>query len=362
MLEINAKLVEESDLTAAIAALEAQISAIDARVTALEGDSPPDPDPDPGEYDGVTHFDAVGTDPNLHAAWRLRDQETINLYTKGALAPGEDNAHITADPEMLAAKVDFPAGVANIGTASQLEIPFPVVDRTTGDSELCFQWEARFDDSYLNLPASGLLTQKAFSLRKTGDKRTNFRLRLSSTDGTAVALPEVTEGYVTETYPGARVDPVAVFVDIENGTGVDGKSDYYDWQPGGDTAARNNHTYSASDHLATEWPDVRPFLILSNRWIRFTFSITWDQGGKERVRLWLSDEDTPPALVVCDPQNPSLGFLADKSSAAPDDKSGADRFLFEFGSSQTGTTNDAFRAWFRNLVVFRNATVPLLSG
>ena len=76
--------------------------------------------------------------------------------------------------------------------------------------------------------------------------------------------------------------------------------------------------------------------------------------GKQRFRMWLSDEQTPPTLVIAKPDDPTKGFLTDYIP----ELSGTDQFAFEWGSSQTGTTNGPMEAWMRNVVVFKNATVP----
>ena len=97
-----------------------------------------------------------------------------------------------------------------------------------------------------------------------------------------------------------------------------------------------------------------PFDIRPDVWVRFTLSITWD-GGQQRLRLWMADEQRDPVLVIADPADPSRGFLVDNTN--PD--VGLDRFLVLFDTSQTPAQHPELHAWVRNLVVFKDATVPL---
>lgn len=309
------------------------------------------------EFDGSTHFNALMSGPNLHAAYSLREQTQINQYThgKGQLVgqPGGNNPRVQYDPTMNAAKVTVGAGAqgkdAGLELAWQIRLPFTLIDKTTGESEVSLQWEARFSRDYLDVNSYGIGTYKAFTIARNPStknlKKYSLKTRFSKTDPTVVALMTVGTPLAFQTGGTGSIDPLE-----SNAAG------YIDWQPGGNTTAPSSLTYSVSDHLKGARVN-NPFLIRADKWIRYTASITFE-GGRQFFRLWMSDEDNLPVLVIADTNDPTKGFLTDHIT----EWSGASEFWFELGSSSVSTTNPKLIAWIRNLVVFKNKTVPLKTG
>src|SRR5690606_21336300 len=97
------------------------------------------------------------------------------------------------------------------------------------------------------------------------------------------------------------------------------------------------------------------FRTAPDTWTRFTLSVTWHD-GEQRIRLWMADENRDPVLVIADPDDPSKGFLAD---AGPAGLVGLDHFIVLFDTSQSPVGRPEQYAWVRNIVVFKDATVPL---
>lgn len=302
------------------------------------------------EYDGSTHFDALMLSSFLHASFAFRSQAEINQHTHGSGQldgqPDGNNAQIKFDPAMNAAKVTVPANQSGISLAWQLRPEYPAIDKTTGHDEVSVQWEARWSSDWLDAKFHGINVNKAFQVAKNiGDgRKIELQTRFIKTDNSAVALPTI-RAYDAETGGDGSSDPIRT-----------DEGSYFNWQPGGNTHAPHNRSYSASDHLKGEGNN-NAFVIRPDTWIRFTVSITFT-GGVQRVRMWMSDENTPPTLVIADPFDPAQGFLYDMSP----ENSGTDHFWFEFNSSQSNTTNPELVAWVRNVVVFGDATVPLDIG
>ena len=293
-----------------------------------------------------SHFESLLSSPNLHAAFSLRSQAEINSHTHGQgqlpNQPGGNNPQVQYDSTIDAAKVTINAGSGSLGLAWQLRPTYPAIDKSNA-TEASVQWEVRWDSSYLNLRSHGLTNHKAFQIaEKTGDDRhIEMQTRFAKAETGAVALPTVRTYGTSNGGIGIR-DPLTT----DEGT-------YFNWQPGGDTSADRKKSYSAAEHLAGQAGN-NAFVLRPNKWIRYTASLTFT-GGQQRLRLWMSDEDTPPVLVIADPNDPTKGFLVDTAT----DTSGTDHFWVEFNTSQEGTTNPALIAWVRNIVVFKDATVPL---
>ena len=315
------------------------------------------------EYDGNSHFDALVSDPNIHAMFSLRNQSEINTLTQsqGQLRdqPDGNNPQVQFDATMNGAKVTIPADTGSLPTPWQLRPRYPAIDKTSGEDEVSIQWEARFGSDFLDVTTGGLQNYKAFQIAKRtqGDaRRIELQTRVSYTDNTAVAIPTVrVYWYVTAGGDGNK-----------NPLRTDG-GNHYNWQPGGDTYATNMiNDYGADDHLRGD-PLSNAFVIRPDKWIRFTASLTFT-GGVQRLRLWMSDEDTPPTLVIADPDDPTLGFLTDwpqaqehpPGSGIISDLSGSDEFWVEFNTSQQ-RTGPELEAWVRNIVVYRNGPPPPLA-
>lgn len=289
-----------------------------------------------------SHYESLLGSPNLHETFSLRTQEEINSLTHGQGQLGDDdNPAIQYDPVMDAARVTISANDSSIAIAWQLRPTFPQLDESNSD-ELSIQWDARWSSDFLNVEADGLLNHKAFQISNDSqgdDRRIEFQTRFVKTDPTAVALPTI-RVYGATVGGAGNSNPLSTDEDT-----------HFNWQPGGDTHAPHNFSYGAVDHL-NGGPEDNAFVMRTDIWTRFTVSITF-VNNEQRLRVWMADEDTPALLVIADPSDSSLGFLTDW----PTDRSGADNFWLEFNSSQE-TTNSALNAWVRNIVLFKDATVP----
>lgn len=291
------------------------------------------------EFDGTTHFNALLSDPNLHAAFSFRTQAEIDQHTHGS---GSNT--FVYDPMMNAAKLTIPSGFASV--PQQLRPSYRLIDQTTGDDEVSIQWEARWSSDWLDVESQGLINQKAFQIARVDgvvdERHIELQTRFNRTDATAVAIPTIRTYAVTNVGGDGISNPLTA-----SGN----------WQPGGETITRWNAIQSASNHLEGQ-PDNNPFVILANKWVRFTASITFT-GGVQRLRVWMQHEDeSTPTLVIADPADASQGFLIDGRPL-----NGTDTFWVEFNSSQIrGAGSPELVAWIRNLVVFKNETVPSNTG
>lgn len=303
------------------------------------------------EFDGTTHFNALLSNANLHAAFPFRSITEINAHTVGSTP----NPWITFDPSMNAAKVVTPPGDgvidAGIPSAAQLRPTYPLVDKTTGENEISLQWEARWSSDFLDVTSQNLTNQKSFQIgREDGGgerRRVQLDVNFSRTDATAVGTPSI-RVYVDGPIGGDGIPNV--LRTAQNPTPG------WNHQPGGPGYTTWNSINSASDHLQA--PDG-PFLLLPDKWIRFTASLTFT-GGEQRLRVWMQHEDEQaPTLVIADPADTSQGFLIDGTG----NLHGTDNFWFEYNSSSVRPVGTPpLVAWFRNLVVFQNQTVPLTTG
>jgi len=255
------------------------------------------------------HFNSLLIHPNLHtrgtnpAAFPFRTQVEIDQWTHGIpKLPGQTNIYIRYNPILDAAELTFNPGDISL-FRGQLRPRFDLVDMNTGDSEISFQWEARWDSSWANLSlvnnGGRFGHHKFFQLSRNDpgdDRRYEMQMNYTVVDNTAVALPTI------RLYGTIERDGVSGS-NARTGT----NTATYNYQPGGDTAAfYRDRSHVASDHVAGP---TKPFLILPDRWIRFTVSVTFT-GGKQRFRIWMADEDTDPVLVFANPDDPSLGFMA----------------------------------------------------
>ncbi len=317
------------------------------------------------EFDGNTHFNALLSNPGLHAAFAFRSQAEIDQHTLGSTP----NAFVTHDTVMNAARILIPPGDgasdSSLPLDSQLRPTWPLISKTTGHNEISIQFEVYFDPVFLRgvvSPASDVgCLEKAYQIaQKFGDQRgiefqfnyENSYIYTVATDATVVAVPTI---HVYDTIRNPEIDPIRQ----SNGE-INPLRDGSNWQPGGDTVVSFVHgnLKSINNHLSTD-PNNNPFLLQASKWIRITTSITFT-GGQQRIRVWMQHEDeAQPTLVIAHPTDRSQGFLID---TAPKD-SGADHFWVEWDSSQPRAVGSPeLVSWFRNLVVFGDSTVPLMTG
>jgi hypothetical protein len=267
-------------------------------------------EPDPVKPAPHDHWAAVSKDPACVLSLGLRDPAEYDRYDNGASTP--PSARMVYDAEAGGLRCDFAAGgPGSMPVGDQLYLPLPPTGSTAGGRELCVQWEAKWSAGFADPVARGFVNHKAFRfdlLRGDGDQRViEFQMRYGAGD----FLPTV------RTYE-PNADPIKVDKDF---------------QPGG---------------------EVAPFRVLPETWTRFTASVTWE-GGERRLRLWLADETRDPVLVIADPADPSRGFLTEKDGLVDE----IDQFVPNlFNTSQTERPTADLHAWVRNVVAYRDATVP----
>ena len=289
---------------------------------------------------GGDRFDTLSQHANCHDSFALRSQAEIDEWTNGSTP----NTEIVYDAGKDAAKVIIRANKPSCD--NWVGLGWAPIDKNTGHSEVSVQWEVCFDQMWLgDVQKAGL---KMFQIAKAagGDaRRLELQARSNRTGATAVTLPTFRAYHNLEIGGAGISDPLT---DVSDG--------YHNWQPGGDTKARYNaNPYDAVDHLGPR-PDAHAFLFLSPRWIRITVSLTFDEmgDGKQRLRVYMSDEETPSTLVIADPDDRDVGFLLDSTP----DNSGSDGLFIQYNSS-THRTGPELWSWVRNVLVFKDQTVPL---
>lgn len=271
-----------------------------------------------------THYHDCLTSPHLHAAFGLRDPSGAEYaqYANGSQPVGQ----ITYDATQDAAKITLTNGGASLHIQDYLRLSFPEL-RKGVDQEVSFQWEARWSQGFLDIRDNGVHTHKAFRLDHQANRpveagrRFELQTRYGSGPDGTIALPTIRS--------------------------------YHNGPHGGDGEANPLSSHGRDDYQPGGQSDG--FVIAPDTWVRFTLSVTWHD-GEQRIRLWMADEHTDPVLVIADPDDPSQGFLADMSPGTP---VGLDQFVVLFDTSQEARGEDELNVWVRNIVVFKDATVPL---
>tara|TARA_R110001592_G_scaffold126336_1_gene337514 strand:- start:157585 stop:158559 length:975 start_codon:yes stop_codon:yes gene_type:complete len=296
-------------------------------------------------------FDARFADllqsPNLHAYAALNTAEEINSLCRPCANKGLSNPHISYDPLQGAARVV--TDQAGIHSKWQLRKYFPAINRKNAE-KVSFQWEAKFDEGYLS--TGRLQTYKAFQLTSTNENLMfEFQAQFSKVDPKTIALPTLRIYFPTKyselddntpvSFPGPYISPKT-------------KKPIDNWQPGGQTAAaRTMLPLPLKAHMNPDY--FSPFLIRVNQWVRYTAEFTFTN-GEFRVKVWLSDESTPPTLVHASKNDSSKGLLL---SDNPDKSMTFQNWWLEMNSSQDGPLPGPATVWVKNFVVYKNASIPL---
>lgn len=285
--------------------------------------------------------------PNLHAYAALNTDEEIISLCRPCANKGQSNPHITYDPIENAAKVV--TAQAGIASKWQLRKYFPEISRKNSE-KVSFQWEAKFGDGYLS--TGRLKNYKAFQLSSPSERLMfEFQTRFSSVGPDAIALPTLRMYFPIEFSELNDNDAVSF-----NGPQISPKTKkpIDNWQPGGETAAaRRMLPLPLKAHMNADY--FSPFLIRVNQWVRYTAEFTFTN-GEFRVKVWLSDESTPPTLVHASKNDSSKGLLLSNN---PEKSMTFQNWWLEMNSSQSGPLPGPATVWVRNFIVYKNASIPL---
>ncbi|NHN36718.1 hypothetical protein G8764_05365 [Pseudomaricurvus alcaniphilus] len=288
--------------------------------------------------------------PNLHAYLSMNNSKHVCNYTRVCVNKGQANRHFSYDPEENAFKLDT-LGDSDISAKWQIRKYFPELNKSNS-TKVSFQWEFKYGSGYLE---TGLLKNyKAYQLSNSAEGLMfEYQHRFSKTDGSAVALPtnryypKITYSESTDRDPLSSRGPQKSQV---SGKMID------NWQPGGDTAAgRRDSPFTSADHMSTATGKHSPFVIRANIWTRVTTEFQFEN-NQMRVCIWMSDEETPPALVLASVKEPGKCFLLSNDLEAH--SLSFQNWWLEMNSSQDGKV-PGLVSWHKNFIVYKDASIPL---
>ena len=293
---------------------------------------------------------------HLHDALAMNSDTEVCANTRPCLNRGLKNKNISYDQNenAFAVKLDK----VSLDPRWQIRRYFPELNQDNASS-ISFQWEFKYSAAYLSTGA--LHTYKAFQLSSISENLMfELQHRFSRTDETAVALPTIRYYMTTEHSEATDSDPLSTDgpqISSITGEPID------NWQPGGNTAAAYRDAkirkYKASDHLSSE-TFHSPYIIRANLWTRVTLEFEWIPVGRAkelRLRMWMSDEETPPTLVIASVKEPGKGFLL--SNDASRQSLSFQNWWLEMNSSQRGVLPTPGTVWVKNFIVYKDATIPL---
>lgn len=291
------------------------------------------------------------TMPGLYSYFPMNDAQSLCEANGPCRNKGIPNPYITYDPVENAALVT--TREAGIPSRAQLRHYWPQLD-FQNSTKVSLQWEFKYDEGYLS--TGHLRNYKAFQLTSNNENlQWEEQCIFDATTQDAVCLP-TTRYYM-------RWEGISEMTDNEpistNGPPVNDRlgRPIDNWQPGGVTAAgRRDRPFAASDHMMPA--KHSPFIIKANEWHRITLEFTFDAAASEmRVRKWLRSESTPTTLVLASIRDPERGFLLSNDLTKSSLK--IQNWWLEMNSSQEGAIPSEARVWVKNLLVFKDASIPL---
>lgn len=321
---------------------------------------PPDPTPEPndpttpppvsGPIDA--RFAELLESPNLHAQLAMNNSADVCRYSPPCNNKGIVNKHVSYDPDENAFAVYMET--AGISSKWQIRKQFTELDKDNAQ-KVSLQWEFKYSDAFLS--TGRLKTFKAFQITNSSQ---NLMFEVQNlfgiTDNTAVNVPTIryyrntdyTEA--TDTVPVSSRGPQ---ISAVTGGLID------NWQPGGDTGVAQRYPvkirkYRDTDHLN---PEVHsPYIIRADLWTRITIQFDFS-GGELRFRVWMSDEETPPTLIIASVKEPGKGFLLSSDTSKRTIR--IQNWWLELNSSQDGTIPTPGNVWVKNFIVYKDADIPL---
>ena len=311
---------------------------------------PPDPNEPPvvsGPLDA--RYAALLESPNLHAYLPMNNPQDVCEYTRPCKNKGEINPHITYDAEKNAFMVSLSS--ASLNSKWQIRKYWESLDHRNAN-KVSFQWMYMMDDGYLS-PGSGLQNHKEFQISGSSEQlQFEIQSRYSQTGPDAVAIPTVRSYRPITESEAQDKDPLSSWgpdLSTVNGSAID------NWQPGGDTAIdKRQLPFPASAHMNPDY--LSPFIIRANTWVTITVQFEFID-NELRLRIWMSDDDTPPTLIIASVREPGKGFLLSNDTSV--NSIYLQNWWLESNSSQTSNLAGPARMWVRNFLVYKDADIPL---
>lgn len=300
--------------------------------------------------DPEARFDVLAASPNTIAAASFSSQEEINAWHKlSTVRNGEEPPKILYDPEKNAATAVIVGD--GIPSADQVRVGWPTMDHTNA-SIVSLQWDFMLSAGYETYPPNGF---KLYQIANASDKLMfEFYTKFRQPGGIA-AIPfyryygDLTRSEAIDDVPLGSYGPP-----ISNVTGMP----IDNWQPGGDTALDYaQQPTSPADHLNPELH--RPYVLVANKWYRKTVEFRYG-GGELRVCGWLQAEDEEVASqIIGGVEDPSKCFRLVDDTSVYDPQIGFWWIEVNGGSMDAHVQDPPLYVWTKNLVVWKDASIPL---
>jgi hypothetical protein len=326
--------------------LKRDFATLDSRVSRLEAEA------DNPNY----HFESMLSHPNLIASWTLRRNEDYLTISRGVNSPlrtyKTTNPGVRYDVRLDAARVSLPPLTNELGpdgnagiSVGQFGCSWKIPDWEVG-SKVVVQYEVLMSQAMHDLaPAVGINGRSSplfkFVNLCRGAGQVTYELRTYFKSDPIDTLLDV-RGYDA----GLKASSLEGIVGRDNLVApLSGTA--FDMHPGPDSSRPSN----------ANPPHPTQFRMRSNRWVRITCEMEKVSSGT-RFKMWASDDETEPKLIIASPSNPSSGFLT--SVVDP----------IEVWFCQLDTSQETVYAapmperWcaFRNLLVLSNASGESILG
>lgn len=292
----------------------------------------PVPEPEPEPTPEQSHFEYASKLPGVVAVQAWDSQEAVRRSMGG----GYHNDYTRVanyDPEKNAACWLIRKGEQSIPIGAWGEVDFP----PTSDKLLAIQWEAFYDSAKMH-------GGKTFQLWD-GGIQVEVQSRLVGPDYGPFVLGQPYQ--ILHSFRTYRMAEV----------GGNGEPEQLSTEP---WTVRNVQPslFARPRQLAFDKPGHvgeggKAYFVRPGQWTRYTLEYDLSQ-TPARLKLWIADENTDPTLVLCDPDDPALGFIAEPKSR--DRK--FHRWLVELNNSTSVAPCDC-RHWVRNVIVSQGASIPL---
>lgn len=290
-------------------------------------------------------FAELLSQPYVHMAVAFNSADDACTYWRPCRREGHANPRFTYDPAENAMRLDMTT--RGISSKDQLRVYFNELDKSNCE-KVSMQWQVKIGDGYDD--TGGLQNFKAFQI---SDRREQLMWEyqwvfLRAKPG-AAALP-TNRMYRDVSYSEAtRQEPLVVSgPELSPVTG----RPMINWQPGGETAADYHRMpFGREDHL--EPAAGAPYVLPLHQWITYTTDFMF-VGNELRVKIWLSDEETPPTLVLDGADG--NGFVLSKDTSQV--SMAFQNWWIEMNSSQEGGQAVERTLWVKNFIVYKDASVP----
>lgn len=227
--------------------------------------------------------------PHVHMAATFNNADDACTCWRPCRREGHTNPRFTYDPAENAMRLDMKT--RRISSKDQLRAYFNELDKSNSE-KVSMQWQIKIGDGYDD--TGGLQNFKAFQVSDSREQLMwEYQWVFLRAKPGAAALP-TNRMYRDVAYSEAfKQEPILVSgPDISPVTG----RPMINRQPGGETAADyHGMPFGREDHL--DPPAGSPYVLPLNQWITYTTDFMF-VGNELRVKIWASDEETPPTLVL----------------------------------------------------------------